>query len=45
MFDETQLSKYQASHDISKPLDSLPKVEQRAVLVEVARKIKTAVFE
>jgi hypothetical protein len=34
---------YQAAHDLTRPLEGLSKVEQRAVLTDIARKIKTAV--
>jgi pimeloyl-ACP methyl ester carboxylesterase len=44
LYDVSPLAKYQAAHDITKPLERLPKVDQREVLTEVARKIKTAVF-
>lgn len=43
LYDETEIGDYQASHDISKPLDSLTPAEQNAVLVDVCRKIKAAV--
>lgn len=44
LYDSGPLAKYQAAHDIARPLEGLTKVEQRAVLTDVARKIKTAVF-
>ena len=40
LYDETEIGAYQAAHDISKPLDSLPPVEQNAVLADICRKIK-----
>jgi tetratricopeptide (TPR) repeat protein len=44
LYDAGPLAKYQAAHDITRPLEGLSKVEQRAVLTDVARKIKSAVF-
>ena len=44
LYDASPLARYQAAHDISRPLEGLSKVEQRAVLTDIARKIKTAVF-
>jgi hypothetical protein len=40
LYDETEIGAYQAAHDISKPLDSLPPAEQNAVLADICRKIK-----
>jgi tetratricopeptide (TPR) repeat protein len=42
LYDETEIKDYQASHDISKPLDRLTLAEQRGVLAAVCRKIKEA---
>ncbi len=44
MYEETNLAKYQAAHDLSKPLDGLPEVEQRRILKETAFKIKAAML-
>jgi hypothetical protein len=44
LYDASPLAQYQAAHDLTKPLEGLSKVEQRTVLTDVARKIKTAVF-
>ena len=44
LYDSSPLAKYQAAHDMTRPLDGLSKVEQRTVLTDIARKIKTAVF-
>jgi hypothetical protein len=43
LYDETEIKDYQASHDISKPLNSLTLAEQDAVLADICRKIKIAV--
>jgi TIR domain len=42
LYDETEIKRYQAANDISKPLDSLTPSEQNAVLVNVCRRIKDA---
>ena len=42
LYDETEIGDYQAAHDISKPLDSLPPAEQGAVLTHVCKQIKAA---
>jgi len=42
LYDVTGLDKYQAAHDISKPLDLLSPPEQKQVLVEITKKIRTA---
>jgi hypothetical protein len=42
LYDETEVKDYQASHDISKPLDRLTLAEQGGVLAAVCRKIKEA---
>ena len=44
LYDSSPLARYQAAHDITRPLEGLSKVEQRAVLTDIARKIKTAAF-
>jgi hypothetical protein len=38
LYDSGPLAKFQAAHDISRPLEGLTKVEQRAVLTDIARK-------
>ncbi|MFL6210206.1 MAG: TIR domain-containing protein [Pyrinomonadaceae bacterium] len=43
LHEETGLIDYQAAHDISKPLDSLSPAKQNAVLVDVSKKIKSAI--
>ena len=43
LYDETEIKDYQAAHDISRPLDSLPRAEKMEVLTVICRKIKTAV--
>ncbi len=43
-YEQTKLPKYQAAHDVSKSLEELSKVEQRKILLDVARKIKLAVY-
>jgi hypothetical protein len=40
LYDETEIGAYQATHDISKPLDGLPPAEQNAVLANICRMIK-----
>ncbi len=40
----TKLTKYQAAHNLSNPLESLDNVKQRQILKDVAFKIKEAVF-
>jgi hypothetical protein len=42
LYDETEIGHYQAAHDISKPLASLRRAAQDAVMAEISRKIKTA---
>jgi tetratricopeptide (TPR) repeat protein len=42
LYDETEIKDYQAAHDISKPLDSLPLAEQARELANVCRQIKAA---
>jgi len=42
LYKETEISNYQAAHDPSKPLDSLPTAESNRVLVEICEKIKKA---
>lgn len=42
LYDETDIAKYQAAHDPTRPLDSLNDSELNAVLVGIARKIKSA---
>jgi hypothetical protein len=43
LYDETEIERYHAAHDISKPLNSLTPAEQDHVLAQVCRKIKGAV--
>jgi len=43
LYNETEIGKYQAAHDISKPLDGLMVAQQNAILADVCRKIKAAV--
>jgi hypothetical protein len=43
LYDETEIERYQAANELSKPLDSLTPSELNAVLVDVCRKIKAAV--
>jgi internalin A len=43
LFSETELSKFQAVNNPSKPLDSVPAYEQNQILVEICQKIKKAV--
>lgn len=40
LYDETEIERYQAANELSKPLDSLTPSELNAVLVDVCRKIK-----
>jgi hypothetical protein len=40
MHQETEINSYQATHDTSKPLDSLPASEQNKVLVQICESIK-----
>jgi TIR domain len=42
LYDETEIERYQAANEISKPLDSLTPSEQNRVLADVCRKIKAA---
>jgi WD40 repeat protein len=42
LYDETEIGKYQAAHDVSKPLKGLTPAEQDDVLAQVCRKIKAA---
>jgi pimeloyl-ACP methyl ester carboxylesterase len=44
LYEETRLSKYQAAHDLSRPLDEMTEVEQRKILKQAAYTIKEAVF-
>jgi hypothetical protein len=44
LYDETEIKRYQAANEISKPLDSLTPSEQNAALVNVCKKIKAADF-
>jgi TIR domain len=44
LYDETEITEYQAAHDISKPLDILTPGEQNAVLLHVCKQIKAAAF-
>jgi hypothetical protein len=43
-YDATPLQTIQAAHDISKPLKSLTEVDRRQVLLDIARKVKSAVY-
>ena len=43
LYDETEIERYQAANEISKPLDSLTPSELNAVLVDVCKTIKAAV--
>jgi hypothetical protein len=45
LFDETGLKHIQAAHDVNKPLDTLKPAKQNEVLVEIAKKIRSAVEE
>jgi predicted Rossmann-fold nucleotide-binding protein len=45
LYDETGLQPVQAAHDVSRPLDTLRPARQNEVLVEIARKIISAVEE
>jgi hypothetical protein len=42
LYQETEIEKYQAAHDISRPLADLKETEQHQVLVEICQKIKQA---
>ena len=42
LYEETEISAYQAAHDISRPLDSLKRAEQNAILVQICQTIKEA---
>jgi hypothetical protein len=42
LYDETEIERYQAANEISKPLDSLTPSEQNRVLADVCRNIKAA---
>lgn len=42
LYDETGIERYQAAHDISRPLDSLTPAECNAALVSICREIKKA---
>jgi len=42
LYSETELVKYQAANNPSKPLDSVPSHEQNQILVEICQKIKKA---
>jgi hypothetical protein len=43
LYEETEIGKYQAAHDISNPLSRLTAADQDHVLADVCRKIKAAV--
>jgi TIR domain len=43
LFGETELSKFQAVNNPSKPLDSMPTYEQNQILVQICQRIKKAV--
>ena len=43
LYKETDIGKYQAAHDISQPLDTLPDAQLNRILVEICGVIKTAV--
>ena len=43
LYEETEIHRYQAAHDISQPLDSLPEHEQNRVLADICREIRAAV--
>ena len=43
VYEETEIGRYQAAHETSKPLDALTPAEQGSVLSDVCRKIKAAV--
>jgi len=42
LYEETEIGKYQAAHDISRPLKSLTSAKQDDVLAAICRKIKEA---
>lgn len=42
MYQETEIAKYQAINDPSKPLDKLPKAQQNETLVQVCNRIKAS---
>jgi hypothetical protein len=42
LYDETEIQKYQAAHDIARPLDHLTPAEQGDVLAAICKKIKAA---
>jgi hypothetical protein len=44
LYKETDIGDYQAAHDTSKPLDTLTRGEQNAMLLLVCEKIKAAAF-
>jgi TIR domain-containing protein len=39
LFEQTEIASYQAAHDVSRPLDRLPKSQRQAVLREVCAKL------
>jgi hypothetical protein len=43
LYDETEIQKYQAAHDIARPLDRLTPAEQGNVLAAICKKVKAAV--
>ena len=43
LYEYTDIADYQAAHDPSKPLDSLPEPEQKKVLVKISKEILAAV--
>ncbi len=43
LYEYSDIEKYQAAHDISQPLNTLPKAQQDQVLAEIGKKIVTAV--
>ena len=43
LYEYTDIADYQAAHDPSKPLDSLPEPEQKKVLVKIGKEILAAV--
>jgi len=45
LFEQTDIKIYQAAHDISRPLDSLPKSQRQAVLSKICAKLIQAAAE
>jgi O-acetyl-ADP-ribose deacetylase (regulator of RNase III) len=43
LYSETEIEKYQAAHDVGRPLDSLTPAEQNGALVRICQEIKKAV--